>query len=107
VVTEFSKMFSGRQLCQVRKFSISGTDSAPINNTLKMETKSVPEMLKNFHTLMWLSAQEHLIEYLQLPCNSNHLCPDLTWLANVRNVLGRYLITPCLKHSGNDGINKA
>jgi hypothetical protein len=25
------------------------------------------------------------------------LYPDLTWLANVRNVLGRYLITLCLK----------
>jgi hypothetical protein len=42
--------------------SISGTDSVPISNTLKMGMESVPETLENFHALMWLSAQEHFID---------------------------------------------
>jgi len=31
--------------------------------TLKWGTESVPETLENFHTLTWLSAQKHIIEF--------------------------------------------
>jgi hypothetical protein len=48
---------------KILRFSdISVTDSAPFF-TLKMGTKTVPEMLENIHTLTRLSAEEHLIEF--------------------------------------------
>jgi hypothetical protein len=34
-----------------------------VSSTLKMGTVSVPEMLKNFRTLIWLCAQENFIEF--------------------------------------------
>jgi hypothetical protein len=33
------------------------------NSTLKMGTELFPEMSEHFHILMWLSAQEDLIEF--------------------------------------------